>query len=162
MLYKVKWMEKKNNDWIVAQLVEGASMGSPAEFKDVSINRVNKKGETFPNFDDIQSGRDVEGEIWTSDSGKNYLFAPKTRKNASGGAFKQKMIEDTMNKKEASIERFQGNKEEAIKLASAQRDAVLVVVQLMSNRNFNEEEIRDRITDWRNWFLSDDFKAPPF
>ena len=36
-----------------------------------------KKGDIFPGFDDIAEGDKVDGRLWESDSGKQYLFAPK-------------------------------------------------------------------------------------
>lgn len=174
MLYNVKWMEKKGADWIVASLSEIAtppmSAGTVAEYTDVSINRIDKKtgAVAFPTFDEIQAGRDIEGELWKSPAGKYYLFAPRAPKQPSNGAYKQKMIDDTMTRKEGSIEKFQGNKEESIRLASSQRDAVLIVTTILQNgadsRFFGDETfLKNEIIKWRNWFLSSDFTDhPPF
>jgi len=171
MLYNIKWVEKKNNSWIVASLIEGAVQGNkPAEYTEVSINRVNKKGEVFPNFDEIQAGRDVEGEIWQSSGGKWYLFAPRAEKPATGrsGAFKSQQITQAQDRKAQDIGKTLDRKEESIKLASAQRDAVLIVNTILqqstSTGEFGkDEEIKTEIIKWRNWFLSSDFTdAPPF
>lgn len=169
MQYNVQWLEKKNDDWIVVQLVESATNGIPLEYKDVSINRVNKKNETFPNFDDIQNGGTVEGELWKSEKGRYYLFAPKVRATGSTGAYKAQQIEKTMARKEESIEKFQDSKEQGIAISGAQRDAVLIVTMLFNSQNLPPEEeidkqqIKEEIIKWRNWFLSSDFKdTPPF
>lgn len=170
MIYNIKWLEKKSNDWIVATLVEAATQTGipPNELKDVSINRVNKKGEVFPKFDEITNGGTVEGEPWASQAGKWYLFAPKPQSTRGGApsAFKGKQIEEAQARKAESIEKFQSSKEESIALMAAQRDAVLIVTATMKNiaegEVYREDYLKSEIIKWRNWFLSDDFKAPPF
>lgn len=161
--YKLEWVEKKGEDWVLASLESGE--------KDVSINRTSKKGEVFPNFDTLTPGMSVEGELWQSGAGKWYLFPPRPETNATGanrgqgGAFKQKMIEDSMNKKNESITRFQGQKEESIKQMSAQRDAVLIVTTFYKDRIGNDpilegemdSIIKKKITEYRDWFLSHEF-----
>ena len=70
-----------------------------------------------------------------------------------------------MNKKREDISHFQASKEESIKLASAQRDAVLIVTTMAGfkfNSTTSDATIENEIIKWRNWFLSDDFQAPPF
>lgn len=72
-MFKIFKLEKKNADWIVASLVDAA--GDVHE--NVSINKVSKKGDIFPNFDNLAKDQKVEGRLWKSDSDKVYLFAPK-------------------------------------------------------------------------------------
>lgn len=100
MKFKIEWMEKKSPEWFVANLTDE----SGNETKEVSINKVNKKGEVFPNFDDLMTGGTVEGEPWTSGVGKNYLFAPKPE-----GA-KRPNMDRIMDKKTQSIEVAQERK----------------------------------------------------
>jgi len=153
--FKIQWLVRKSPDWIVAELIDEGG----TNLKEVSINKTSKKGEPFPLFEEMQPGREIEGELWTSDKGKNYLFPPRVAKTGNGGAFKQKMIEDTMQKKNDSISHFQDNKEQSIKLASAQRDAVLIVKELLAQNQFpyTETGVKEEIIKWRNWFLSDEF-----
>ena len=101
MIYKIDWMEKKSDDWIVATLLEGTIKHS-----DVSINRTNKKGEVFPLFDNIQAGREVEGaEIWVSQTGKKYLFAlSKPRGNPN---YKSNQIAKAQDNKAQQIAKAQ-------------------------------------------------------
>lgn len=72
-MFALKKIEKKNADWYVVSLVNSA--GDLIE--NVSINRISKKGDVFPNFDDIKQDTKIDGRLWESDSGKQYLFAPK-------------------------------------------------------------------------------------
>lgn len=72
-MFKIFKLEKKNADWIVASLVDAA--GDVHE--NVSINKVSKKGDIFPNFDTLAKDQKVEGRLWKSDSDKVYLFGPK-------------------------------------------------------------------------------------
>lgn len=73
MAYKIFEIEKKSADWVVVSLVDA----SGDAHEKVSINKVSKKGDIFPNFDTLEKGTKVEGRIWQSDAGKKYLFAPK-------------------------------------------------------------------------------------
>ena len=159
MKYQISWMERKNNDWIVANLLEGAT-----EIKEVSINRTNKKGEIFPSFDEILNGGEVEGELWTSSAGRNYLFASKP-KTAQGGGFKSQVIEKAQERKEASIERVLDRKEESIALMSAQRDATLLVCTFYKEQWAKDpilepeldSMIKKKVIEFRDWYLSQEF-----
>lgn len=170
MIYTIDWLEKKNNDWIVVSLTEGAVQEgtTPGKYLQVSLNRIDKKtGQVgFPDFDNLRAGGEVEGEIWQSPKGGWYLFPPRKPKTGGNPAFKSKQIEEAQNRKRGDIEHFQTNKEESIRLASAQRDAVLIVTTQMNNwgESVNDNElVQKEIIKWRNWFLSDDFtNAPPF
>lgn len=171
MIYNIRWVEVKNDDWKVVSLVDAATSGdqSPVDYKDISVNRKSKSGELFPNFDDIQAGRDIEGDIWKSPTGKWYLFAPKPKKvgGGGGGAFKQAQIKEVMDKKNEFIGKTLDRKEDAIKLASSQRDAVLMVSTLINSKHWTtlgENDYKRIIIEWRNWFLlSRDFNdIPPF
>lgn len=73
MAFKVTKLQKKSNDWLVVSLLDAA--GDITE--EVSVNRISKKGDLFPGFDEITEGEKVEGRLWKSDSHKMYLFAPK-------------------------------------------------------------------------------------
>lgn len=81
MKYTVKKLEKKSPEWYVADL----SDANGTTLQSVSINKVNKKGEQFPGFDQIEKGAEVNGEHWVSGAGKNYLFEPKPEGQKSGG-----------------------------------------------------------------------------
>lgn len=71
-MFKIINSAPKTPDWKVVSL-----MGADGEeIQNVSVNRTNKKGETFPNFDDIKEGGTVDGRLWLSPAGKQYLFAP--------------------------------------------------------------------------------------
>lgn len=172
---KISWLEKKNEDWIVASL----ERESGDTLNEVSINRKSKKGELFPNFDGLMAGSDVEGELWQSSGGKWYLFPPRSPQKAQGGAYKQKLMEEAVARKETFITKTVASKEESIKLSSAQRDAVLMVTtfhkdqfmkiphdRVVSQRDYylDEEAVKSKITEWRDWFLlSKEFNdTPPF
>lgn len=171
--FNISWLVKKNPDWIVAELTE-VPLGT--EYKEVSINRTNKWGELFPGFDDLQPGRDVEGEIWQSGQGKWYLFAPKPQ-TTQGGAYSankggytaktnqiKQAIKQAQERKEESIGKTLDRKEESIRLSAAQRDAVLIVNTLLGKGEepWEDGAIKEAIIEWRNWFLLDDeFNNPP-
>lgn len=150
--YKVLKVDDKNKDWKVISIEKGEN----EYLHNVSVNRVNKKGEVFPNFDDIKEGAITEGELWESGSSKWYLFAPKQKPARSpNGSFRDAQIEKIMDKKEASIEKFQGRKEESIKLAGAMRDAVLVSLASLRDQPFpTDEEYKAEFEKWLKYFLN--------
>ncbi len=153
MKYSIIWSEKKNNDWMVATLRNEAGI----EYKDVSINRQNKKGEVFPLFDSVMTGHTIEGEYWeTPDKSKKYLFPPKvatTRSFGGSGA-----INKAMEKKDASIARFQDNKEFSIKESASMRDAVQLAI---AERELQPvpEDLEVLIKKWRK-FILDNWSLP--
>ena len=76
MAHKITAVADKTKDWKVVSILNAA--GEIVE--NISVNRTNKKGEVFPNFDAITVGASVEGQLWQSSTGKIYLFAPKETK----------------------------------------------------------------------------------
>lgn len=137
MLYTFSNVQIKNNDWKVAS-IKGAD-GSQAH--EVSINRTNKKGEVFPNFDAIADGASVEGNLWKSDAGKNYLFAPKEGGRKGGG--NNLAISQAQERKVASIKTAMDSKEYAIKVSSTFRDATLILIELIKAGKVE-------VSDWKN------------
>lgn len=73
MAFKIFKLERKNDNWVVASLVDAT--GEIQE--NVSINKVSKKGDVFPGFDELVKDQKIEGRLWKSDSDKVYLFALK-------------------------------------------------------------------------------------
>ncbi len=160
MKYNVEFIEQKSPDWKIVQLRDGA--GTLTD--NVSVNRVNKKGETFPNFDGITLEADVEGELWTSTTGKHYLFAPKIGKVGGGGG---KNVERLMDKKASTIEHFQASKENSIILAGTARDATLLTVEWATQcREINKKiitsgQMKEKWLDFRK-FLQENHEGSPF
>ena len=154
---KIEWIEKKNEDWKVAALNENGTM-----HQEVSINRKSKSGEEFPNFDNLQAGQEVEGELWKSGAGKEYLFPPKKeapRRSPAG-------ITKAMETKAQNIEKAQDNKERGIMTSSSIRMATDIVLALLQRETILDEgAIKGEIKRWRNWFIAewDNIdSAPPF
>lgn len=163
--YTIDWIENKSNDWKVATLSEGG-----LTYDDVSINRVNKKGETFPNFDGITQGATVKGNLWTSPQGKHYLYAPKPQAPQGSaprapGGFKAGM-QKAIEQKQEGIRQSQENKELGIKLSSTIRMAVDMVIAILKDEQIIEEGvIKGEISKWRKWFWDtweDPKNYPPF
>jgi hypothetical protein len=158
MKFIIEKVEDKSKDWKVTTI-----KGEQGSVVGVSVNRVNNKGETFPNFDGIILGATIDGELWRSPSGKNYLFAPKPA--STGGSRANPGIAKAMERKETSIAKFQDSKETSIKLAGAMRDAVLITTTFYKDLALEDADIEAKIKQWRNWFLSNhgdetDIKAP--
>ena len=149
--YKIKWLENKNPDWKILTLDDNGT-----EIRDVSVNRVNKKGETFPNFDEITNAGTVEGELWKSDAGKNYLFAPKPQKAGNGGAFKTMQMEKTMGIKAEHIAHAQDEKAYSIKVAStftaAWNTAVAEWQEQRRTSPSTAQTLEALFEKWREWY----------
>ena len=159
--YKVIWLEVKSPDWKVATLSDDQQ-----QYANVSINKVNKKGEVFPGFDEITNAGTVKGNMWQSPQGKYYLFAPKLVVAGQTGAFKGQQIAKAQEKKAEYIATAQDNKNEGIKIASTISMATNVVIATLKGEQIIDESvIKGKIREWRNWFLAEwdsIDQAPPF
>lgn len=160
MKYTIEWCEKKTTSTGKQKLDATLKDESGASYDNVTI------WGDFPNFSELAPGFTVEGEVVEKQNGQylnKTLYAPKAPK-AVGSTFKQKMIEDTMAKKEESIRRIQTDKEENIKLMSAQRDAVLLVTTFYTDvaeaTPFPDREtfIKAKVVEFRDWLLSAKFQ----
>lgn len=156
MKYVVDFVENKNPDWKVAQLIGDGGAG--AKLTDVSINRSNKKGEVFPNFDGITPGASIEGEPWQSAAGKWYLFSPKPEKasggayRGNGGASKTQAIEKAQDRKEGMIKDAQDRKEESIAFFNSTNSALQLLSSDPLFKEAGDEEKKSAISYWRDWF----------
>lgn len=144
MKFIVQKCEDKSTDWKIISF-----FADNTNYDDVSVNRVNKKNETFPNFDGIKVGAEIDGNPWKSSTGKYYLFAmpPEGAKPPQRGAG---AITKAMERKENGIEKSQDRKEEGIKVSSTMRDAVLIVTKFYPEDSTNEA-IKNAIELWRKY-----------
>lgn len=152
MLYNITAVEKKSADWYI---VSGRGADGTM-LQDASVNRVNKKGETFPDFDTIAVGNAVEGEPWTSDSGKQYLFAPRAKKATTGGrrgGADPVAIARAQEHKGEMIKVAQDNKDYAIRLSGSMNHAVSIVTTLYKDTVLTPDEVKNKVINWRDWFL---------
>ena len=164
--FKIDWLEVKSTEWTMVSLTDEAGK----QLKDVSINKVSKKGEPFPNFDNLASGQEVEGELWSSPSGKHYLFPPRVAKTGQGGAFKTQVIKEAQDTKRRDITHFQGEKEYSIKVSSTFRAAVdSAIAEYQEARRVSiatDVNLEKLFEKWREyyWFEFDvtEQKYPPF
>lgn len=156
--YKIEWMEKKTTS--TGKEKADCSLKAGTE----TVENVTIWAD-FPDFANLMPGSTVKGTL-TPAKDPRYgptLYPPKSPKQAAGANFKQKMIDDTMTRKEGSIEKFQNSKEENIKLSAAERDAVMIVTTFYKDRfttdldEVMEDMVKQKIVMWRDWFLSDKF-----
>ncbi len=149
MRYKVEWVEVKAPDWKIASLT---SIDGTFKETGVSINRTNKKGEVFPNFDGITPGAEIDGNPWKSSAGKWYLFAPEVITQKTFAA-KPSGIKAMQERKSEMIEKSQDRKEESIAKSGAQRDAVLIVTTFYKDQILTPTEIAEKVEYWYKHFL---------
>lgn len=166
-LYTIEWCERKvtsTNKTKMDARLRGAD-GS-------LIENVSIWGD-FPNFAGLMNGGQVEGDLVPAKDPKYgpTLYPPRPQTTSggaprsSGGAFKQKQIEEHTARKEMFIKETIGAKERAIQMAGAERDAVLLVTTFyqpiwMKDPILEHELdklIKDKVVFFRDWLLSDDF-----
>lgn len=161
-------VEDKSPDWKVVGLLNDQNVA----VENASVNRVDKKGLTFAAFDQIKPGADLEASLWQSATGKWYIFAPREERPRTG-SFKASpgAITKAMETKSANIEKAQENKQEGIKLASAFRDATLLVIELNKRAAFEGEplgksELLALHKEIREWYMKayegEAHNPPPF
>jgi len=124
MQFKIDWIETKKPDWKIATVtgIDGI------QHSDCSINRTGKQGEVFPDFEALAPGHTIEADLWNSPAGKNYLFAPKPKTaGRSGGGPRAAVVEAAQDRKAGHIKEAQENKERSIMVASAMRDATVLL-----------------------------------
>lgn len=160
MTYIVDWVESKKDDWKVCTLRE-ITEGS-LTIDDVSINKVDKKGIAFPNFDQIMPGAQVHGNLWRSPAGRYTLFAPDPKpaataaRPATGGG--NRGVAAAQERKAQGIEKAQDRKETGIMVASAMRDSTIIATALMNSQSQGEpwsfENFTDMLERVKKWYLA--------
>lgn len=140
--YTVDWAESKNEDWKIVTLTDEFNK----TIKDVSVNRTSKKGEVFPNFDQIMPGAKITGTYWQSDAGKNYLFPPRAERPSLKGAIGTGM-KKLVAEKNANIEKNMDKKEWGIMTSSTIRLATDVAIA-------EGNPSKENILKWREWFVA--------
>ena len=159
--YKIEWLERKETS-TGKKKIDATVKDEQGVNADVTI------WADFPGFAELNSGMTIEAELRpASDPKYRPSLSPVRAQKAQGGGYRQKLIDDNMEKKNASISHFQANKEESIKLAGAQRDAVLVVVNLykeiaedkIMTPSEKDSAIKKKIVEFRDYFLSAEFNT---
>lgn len=147
-----------------------ASTGNPykqLEVQDESgaVFKVNVFND-FPDFANLRIGGVVRGQLVQKEQYTNLLSETQSRgKFGPSGGYKQKVIEETMARKEKSISGFQDNKDFSIMVSSTMRDAVsLAIAEIKDITTLNTLE-KD-ILKWRTWLIEnwniDPKDVPPF
>ena len=150
--YTIEWLEMKETS-TGKRKADATIKGEDGHNQDVTI------WADFPGFAELNPGATVEGEIKPASDPKYKpsLSPARSPYKAQGGGYKAKVMEDAMVRKETSISKFQDNKEQSIKLISAQRDAVLMVTTFYKDQNLDSTELKEKVVSWRDWFLSEKF-----
>lgn len=151
-------MEEIKDYKVVAAEEKTASTGK--KYKSFTLADDARKISIWPDnpeYSKVVLGGSIRGKV--VQKGDWYNFVAENALRGSQGAtsgFKQKVIEETMQKKEASITKFQGAKEEGIKVASTLRMAVdLSVAEITSNKEDDEASLQARIKRWRSWLWAE-------
>lgn len=107
----------------------------------------------FPDFANVKEGSVVRGQLVQKGQYTNLLS--ETQNKPRGGAFKEKIIGEAMERKEKSIGTFQDNKEFSIKVASTMSGAVALAVAEFKDKTvldtLDQAVLKWRTFLWNNW-----------
>lgn len=130
----------------------------------VSATLTDEQGVEYAGINAF-NGEFNTSDVWHGElkqNGQYYnLVSPKM---AAGSNFKQKVIEESMEKKNTAIRGFQESKEYSIKVASTMSGAVQLAVAQFTDKNDLRtlEELVEhyRLFLWNTWSKAD--QLPPF
>lgn len=155
MLIKITNVVDKNKDWkiISYETPEGGVT------ENASVNRVDKKGIPFPDFDGIMVGRQIDANPWRNPTtGKWIVFPPKpasngnfTRSSPTGGAKVE--LEKVRNE---NITKNMKWKAEGQAYGNSVTNAVNIVIALIENKGvMDSQEIKGKIIEYRDFLLDE-------
>ena len=154
MKYKIQALEQKTTK------TGKPYFASTLEAEDGTAVKVSL-WSNFPGFESYAIGTVLDGSI--AQDGKYHNFTPSELGEAqirtTGGYRRPNAgIQVAMERKNESIKEFQGAKERSIKIASAMRDATLVITSLYDDffkeiKEKRDEEIKAEHKKWVNFFL---------
>ena len=155
MKLKIEWIETKSPDWKIATLRDESGIS----FSDASINRTDKKGRIFPNFDGLMAGHTIEANPWQNPTTKKWAIYPEdevkvaTTSNFGGSRGVSKL----MDKKAENIKEAQERKAESIAFFNSTNSAIALVNAMRNNDVHipSESELKVTIRAWRDWFLKE-------
>lgn len=123
--FKLNWLEKKTSAKGLSYIKASIVPEGEQEITDVAIF------SSFPDFANLMPGQEVMGELEIKQNGqytnKSLVYPPTTPSGAnrgSGGAYKTKLMNEMVEKKQEGIRQSQENKELGIKISSVNNKAV--------------------------------------
>ncbi|MCK9370965.1 hypothetical protein M0R04_13725 [Candidatus Dojkabacteria bacterium] len=126
----------------------------PYKMCEVEVNGEIRKVNIWsnaPNFANLVEGSVIMGKMAMDGQYWNISFEGQEKPQGEArGAYKQQVIEKTMEKKEASIGKFQDNKEHSIKIASTMRMGVDIATSLTPEQ-WHGTTMQEEIRFWREW-----------
>lgn len=147
-------MKKYTIEW--SEVIKTGT-GANGEWKMTKMNLKDEAGEMIEGvttFDPVMTGGTLEGEIVVTDKGyKNFKKAPSP-KAVAGASFKAKQIDETMQRKEKSIERFQDSKEFSIMVASSMSQAVNLAIAELGQFQTGTVDLEKLVLKWRDWVIA--------
>jgi hypothetical protein len=120
----------------------------------------------FPDFANINVGSVLRGKIEPNGQYENIVSETQAKRpTGAGGAYKEKVIGEAMQRKETSIGKFQDSKEFSIKVASTMSGAVALACAEYKDKTvldtLDKAVLKWREFLWENW--DKDVKDnPPF
>jgi len=138
-----------------------AKTGRPYKKLEVFCDGENRKVNIFsnaPDFANIHQGSTLDGTMTKDGNFWNIVFGGNSAPRASQG-FKTAQIEKTMERKEASIGKFQDNKEFSIMVASSMTNAVNLAIAEYRDKTVLDT-LDQAVLKWRK-FIIDNWNVDP-
>lgn len=146
MTYKLDWMERKTTS-------VGDKWNCNLSASDGTHEGITLWVKDWPT---VALAQTVEGELVVKQNGQytnKTLYPLKASPRASTG-FRKPNMEAVVAQKNENIRENMDTKHEAIKMAGAQRDAVLMVTTFNADGSFNDDELKEKIEEWYQYFLN--------
>lgn len=144
MKYKIEWVEVVKT---------GVGEKGPWKKSKMSLtDETGKKEENVSTFQDVMMGQELEGVISYNEQYKSKEFKSTPKQPTNAIYNKTAQVEKVMERKEASIGKFQDNKDWSIMTSSTMRDAVLLAIE--ESKTIPDYNFESGVLKWRNWLIN--------
>ena len=150
MKFKVLDIKKKHIDKLNKDVIEAEVKG-----EDNVITKKVQIWPDFPMFDTITFDAQVEGDLVVKTKGEYTnitLYAPKPQGNFKAGSTGIKAAQE---RKAEMIEKAQDRKSESIAYFNSVNCAIALAGNFFKGQPMPDEDVKEFITEWRDWFLSE-------
>ena len=152
MTYKIEWCEV---------IKTGSGAKGPWKLTKMSLtDSEGNKMEDVQTFMEVIPGQEIEGSVIKNQTYGSLEFKPLARPNFMKN--RSSDIKQAMEKKEASIHKFQDTKDLSIKTSSSMNKSIDLAI---ADGEMTQEQRKETILYWRKWVWNhweDPQEYPPF
>ncbi len=148
--YKIEWLERRTTTTGKQMAKVTLSDETGAQYTDIGV------WADFPGFAELMPGSEVQGSIVEKGQYKTLYPVKQPSQGTTGGqGGGMRGVAAAQARKGDMIEKAQENKSNAIKVASAMRDASLFVTSINPNRFETDEEMWEAHKAYRTRYLAE-------